>query len=458
MPRFLKRTLLILGALFLFAVLSVSITAIKLLMDKDDAPLDYSELAVEMPTTDPDVNGYSLMRSFSENYAGELDYDLIEKLRAEPRDQWNPTEIETVLEQHVSLIEGLEPTFSRPIFKFDQEAKPETLIPEVQVLKNYVQLKILKARLLQIKENDSAALHELLKLQNQLRVYVESEGPLICLLVSAAQIAVLEKELFRFVSDAELSDLEWIQAARPYDVYEAYSGAIRSTYEQEFQFASYCLNQVAFDPAQAMQDIATLSETDEKPSWIAHRIYKGFAALCYRPTETRNSIYKSYLEIASQAELPVQARKFEYNNELNSQFQKRSRSDMIDSNIIGKILLGIILPTHEVILDRITLYQSSGAAIQLSFALRAYHQANGTLPDTLDALIPEYLEVIPRDPYDGAPLRYSKEQAILYSVGNDFTDSGGSSLPFAHQLSEDEYRDCAELDKSEPTFSLRFAK
>lgn len=456
MPLILKRTLLILGALFLFVVLSVSITAIKLVMDKDEAPLDYSELAVEMPTTDPDVNGYSLMCSFSENYKGEVDYDSIDELRLQARNQWDSKKVEAILEQHKSIIEGIEPSFSRPIFKFDKEADPETLMPEIQLLKTYVHLKILNARLYEMEGDDHATLKELLKLQKQLRVYAESDGPLITLLVSVAQIRSVEEELFHFLSNAELTTPRWAEAAQSYHMYSVYGGAIRSCYRQEFQFASFCLDLASKDPAQMIQDIKSLTENDEKPSWLARMLHKGSFKLGYRPNRTRNAIYRSYVEIASQAELPVKARNLDYTNQLISQFQKRSGTEMIDSNIIGTILLSILLPTHESILDRIALNQSSSAAIQLSFALRAYQQANGSLPETLNSLIPEYLEAIPIDPYDGTPMRYSKENRIIYAVGNDFIDSGGSSLPFAHQIPEDAYEDNAESDKSEPTFSLRF--
>ncbi len=48
-------------------------------------------------------------------------------------------------------------------------------------------------------------------------------------------------------------------------------------------------------------------------------------------------------------------------------------------------------------------------------------------PVSLADLVPEYLKAIPIDPYDGEPLRYSAEKRILYSVGTDFIDSGGSS-------------------------------
>src|SRR5207253_1915454 len=57
----------------------------------------------------------------------------------------------------------------------------------------------------------------------------------------------------------------------------------------------------------------------------------------------------------------------------------------------------------------------------------------GALPPSLEALVPGYLAAVPVDPMvaGGAPLRYKASAAdpIVYSVGEDATDDGGSSQP-----------------------------
>lgn len=47
------------------------------------------------------------------------------------------------------------------------------------------------------------------------------------------------------------------------------------------------------------------------------------------------------------------------------------------------------------------------------------------LPATQEALVPDYLSAVPRDPFDGQPFRYSAEKRIVYSVGENLTDDGG---------------------------------
>jgi len=66
------------------------------------------------------------------------------------------------------------------------------------------------------------------------------------------------------------------------------------------------------------------------------------------------------------------------------------------------------------------------SAARLLLACRAYEEATGHLPETLQALVPDYLPAVPRDPFDGQPFRYSTERRIIYSVGEDLTDDGGT--------------------------------
>ena len=73
--------------------------------------------------------------------------------------------------------------------------------------------------------------------------------------------------------------------------------------------------------------------------------------------------------------------------------------------------------------DKLTL-----GACQLLLTLKAYEQDHGSLPVTLDELVPRYLKQVPTDAFDGKPIRYSAERRILYSVGEDLRDDGGSEL------------------------------
>ncbi|UCC95239.1 MAG: hypothetical protein JSW40_00400 [Candidatus Omnitrophota bacterium] len=70
--------------------------------------------------------------------------------------------------------------------------------------------------------------------------------------------------------------------------------------------------------------------------------------------------------------------------------------------------------------------------LKLAAAIRLYIFQEGRLPDTLDNLIPDYLEAIPLDPWSGQPLIYVRQgrQFTLYSFGPDRTDNNGTGVGF----------------------------
>ena len=70
-------------------------------------------------------------------------------------------------------------------------------------------------------------------------------------------------------------------------------------------------------------------------------------------------------------------------------------------------------------------------AARAGLAVERYRSLNGELPDGLERLVPEYLESVPTDLFDGKPLRYRKldKGFLVYSVGPDGQDDGGTSEP-----------------------------
>ena len=69
-------------------------------------------------------------------------------------------------------------------------------------------------------------------------------------------------------------------------------------------------------------------------------------------------------------------------------------------------------------------------------AICRYRAKHGRLPQTLDELTPEQLVFVPKDPFDGEPLKLRKtdDGLMIYSIGPDMTDNGGQ--PFDRKTRE----------------------
>ena len=92
-------------------------------------------------------------------------------------------------------------------------------------------------------------------------------------------------------------------------------------------------------------------------------------------------------------------------------------------------LTAITLPVYRNIPLNVAAAQSAAEQAMAACALERYYLDHHIYPDHLDALVPAYLEHMPRDILDGEPLRYrltSDGRYQLYSVGWDGKDDGGS--------------------------------
>jgi len=63
----------------------------------------------------------------------------------------------------------------------------------------------------------------------------------------------------------------------------------------------------------------------------------------------------------------------------------------------------------------------------VALAVERYRREHGRWPDSLAELVPNYLQQLYTDPYDGKPLRYRRNSdgVVIYSIGPDKTDDGG---------------------------------
>ncbi|MBN2588399.1 MAG: hypothetical protein JXA96_00935 [Sedimentisphaerales bacterium] len=89
------------------------------------------------------------------------------------------------------------------------------------------------------------------------------------------------------------------------------------------------------------------------------------------------------------------------------------------------------VPNYTQFLSRELTNISKFRVAQTALAVQRYRLKNGQLPNLLSSLVPEFLESIPSDPFDGNQLRYKKLDSgfVVYSVDEDMIDDGGQEEP-----------------------------
>ncbi len=115
---------------------------------------------------------------------------------------------------------------------------------------------------------------------------------------------------------------------------------------------------------------------------------------------------------------------------------------LFTENVIGKVFHDISMANLSGILEKKCLEDFSINGTQLLMAIRAYQIETGKLPSSLKDLTPKYLSEIPKDPFNGK-LKYLPDKKIIYSVGKNLKDEGGSDKGSWRTMSD-------------PTFKIEF--
>lgn len=143
--------------------------------------------------------------------------------------------------------------------------------------------------------------------------------------------------------------------------------------------------------------------------------------LVFRPNETKRMLAEAYRPFVQNAdqhyELPDMPERREW----------PSWRLWLPGNTIGHFLYGLfsLEYTGRGALRLKCAENIEVAATWLLIAMKAYKMEQGRLPETLEELVPEYIDAVPLDDFDGKPMRYNSEKRVIYSVGEDFKDDGG---------------------------------
>lgn len=121
----------------------------------------------------------------------------------------------------------------------------------------------------------------------------------------------------------------------------------------------------------------------------------------------------------------------------NSQLPLHKRQEAvkaIDTRFVSTSKVHILLYAMMPPLSRITTLEVRTIGrlrtARTALAIERYRLAADKLPDALEDLVPDYLDSVPRDPFDGNELRYKKLEHgfIVYSIGEDLIDDGGKEI------------------------------
>lgn len=96
------------------------------------------------------------------------------------------------------------------------------------------------------------------------------------------------------------------------------------------------------------------------------------------------------------------------------------------------LFINLLLPALDSVQGSYLAAHTQAQQTALACALERFRRAKGSFPETLDALVPDYIPAVPKDVCDGNPLRYRRtadDGYDLWSIGPNRNDDGGKSDP-----------------------------
>ena len=386
----------------------------------DETPEEFPQLKIDRVNPAPNDNAFTLLKSYQANalsIADEEKPQLRDTLAGkQPLDkEWALD----VLEENENLLEAWATSWERPFCEMDpiDEGLWEEL-PYVSAWMQVSELEELRAYLLSARDDRDEALEEILRMLNAGRRIETAKGPLIAVLVGATIKSRGMRALCRL---ADMSPPESVSETREWCAELENRAPMREVladaFRVELEGTDATLNLV-LTGKRKVKDLADLYAASGRKygNALAFRLF-------LRPHKTRNRMAAFYAQLVDEMDNPYPDMNLPKSPGEESGWRWRM---LFSNNAIGNLLCSVSsFPTMKLV-DRGAGIESRVAATQAYLALRHYHETHDSLPDNLSALMPDYFDTLPIDAYDGKPIRYSKDKAIVYSIGPDRKDEGGN--------------------------------
>jgi len=91
------------------------------------------------------------------------------------------------------------------------------------------------------------------------------------------------------------------------------------------------------------------------------------------------------------------------------------------------IFTGLLVPAADVAVSAAARIDGTSRCLDAVLAVERFRLREHRLPDSLAELVPDFLDAVPIDPFDGQPIRYvvNDDHYLVYTCGNNRIDDGG---------------------------------
>ena len=461
----------ILGALIIG--FGITIFLLHIFLGRDEIPLDDSDLRLERIEIQNEDNAFYYLVPYFQ-IQPELKEEIISKYWPEGKEKlkeekeiywpiekreliddvvqgkgWDEEFAKDILEKNREVLNDFEiaikcPYFQNPIYKEPEKSDFTLPILSFNELENIVKLNLIEAAYFFNQGKEKKAFEQSLKVVRLGQMLEEAPLPGFMDYLVGTIIKEMGFQRIRvMLKDTNLSSGELKKYVEGFNEFTKKGEGLTKMFKAEY-IAFSNAKAKAMDPyftgrspAKELKEGLRELDIEEVPVEVEPIAGLNFF---YKPNQTQRLFAEHYrVDIDNDTK--------DYYNQLKSpiihSYSFFPSERLYVENFMGKVFYNIIAVSMTGVFGVKHSQDFSLKTTQLLTAIKAYKVENGRLPFNLEELVPDYISEVPKDPFDGKPIRYSAERKIIYSVGSDLIDSGGGE--------GEKWREMAD-----PTFKIEF--
>ncbi len=300
---------------------------------------------------------------------------------------------------------------------FDGE-KNERYIEELIFLQR---LAVLNVKKIIHEKNFEKAYEEILKLFKYGYLMQNSGGSLITFMIGNIAKRSAYKLMNEVINKSHFEGSDYLEMTDELKKFADNNG-ILITIKKEYTDAANLMKNFVEKSFEDDDERKALLEEYKKSPWRVR--------FFYNESETLNELAEVYRQEIRNASGDYASIKHKEIDRISGGFPQ-FLIDFFNGNIIGKLISSIAYPNFDNTIKRKFELDVRYSMTKLLLALKSYHVVTGTYPDSLDELIPDYIDNIPIDSFNNDKIKYSRNKQIIYSAffdGNDDQGDGEKDL------------------------------
>ena len=417
-----KFVLITIGVIVILIVALLSLPRFLNLFAKDIAPINDSDLQLQKVSVVDNDNAYFNLTKLSGVIYEPKDKSqtILDMVAGKTWDSQIAKEIVSKNSQAFAYFAeaARKPKYQNPESSDPANITPNMVITPMNSWRQMARLSAIRALHLAKQGKDKEALDEALNSVSIGQKIQESQATFIEYLVAIAIKGIGLDTVQKIIPSTKLSSGELKQYAQELNQYYKNENGLIMAFKGEYHIQSWAIDSIVSGNTEALKSV--VGEDESQNPEIAKKIKDNYY---FQPNKTK-SLFAEYaranIKSANESCGEIKA------TEVQKLAPTNPAKLYTEENAIGKILHDVIAVSLTSVSTKKCQEDLLVGATQAMITIKAYKNDTNNYPASLNDLIPSYLSLVPQDPFDGKLLKYSAAKKILYSVGEDLQDSGGS--------------------------------